>query len=97
MREENSGPRMPRERSDEDRGPGRRRMMARRKVCRFCADKKLNIDFKDYRLLTQFVTERGKITPSRITGTCAKHQRPLTVAIKRARNIALLPFSTVKD
>ena len=72
-------------------------MMMRRKVCRFCADKNIRIDFKDQRMLTQFVTERGKITPSRITGTCAKHQRPLTIAIKRARNIALLPFSTVKD
>jgi len=97
MAEENGGPRFPRDRTEEDRPPGRRRMMMRRKVCRFCADKNLRIDFKDQRMLTQFVTERGKITPSRITGTCAKHQRPLTIAIKRARNIALLPFSTVKD
>jgi small subunit ribosomal protein S18 len=97
MAEENVGSRFTRERTDEDKAPGRRRMMVRRKVCRFCADKNVKIDYKDQRLLVQFVTERGKITPSRITGTCAKHQRPLTVAIKRARNIALLPFSTVKD
>jgi small subunit ribosomal protein S18 len=97
MAEENVGSRFTRERADEDKAPGRRRMMARRKVCRFCADKNVKIDYKDQRLLVQFVTERGKITPSRITGTCAKHQRPLTIAIKRARNIALLPFSTVKD
>ena|SRR5262244_2217627 len=87
-----------RERSDEDKGGGgRRRPMMRRKVCRFCADKSVHIDYKDIRLLTGFVTERGKITPSRITGTCARHQRLLTTAIKRARSIALLPFTTVKS
>lgn len=71
--------------------------MFRRKVCRFCADKGLRIDYKDIKVLSQFVTERGKITPSRITGNCARHQRELTVAIKRARDVALLPFSTVKS
>jgi small subunit ribosomal protein S18 len=71
--------------------------MFRRKVCRFCADKGLKIDYKDTRILTGFVTERGKITPSRITGNCASHQRLLTIAIKRARNVALLPFSTVRS
>ncbi len=71
--------------------------MMRRKVCRFCADKDVKIDYKDIRLLTNFVTERGKITPSRITGTCASHQRLLTIAIKRARSVALLPFTTVKN
>lgn len=87
-----------RERSDEDKGPGgRRRPMMRRKVCRFCADKEIKIDYKDIRVLTQFVTERGKVTPSRITGTCARHQRLLSVAIKRARSVALLPFTTVKN
>jgi small subunit ribosomal protein S18 len=87
-----------RERSDEDKGGGgRRRPMMRRKVCRFCADKSVRIDYKDIRLLTGFVTERGKITPSRITGTCARHQRLLQTAIKRARSIALLPFTTVKS
>lgn len=87
-----------RERSEEDKGGGgRRRPMMRRKVCRFCADKSVRIDYKDIRLLTGFVTERGKITPSRITGTCARHQRLLTTAIKRARSIALLPFTTVKS
>jgi small subunit ribosomal protein S18 len=86
-----------RERSDEEKGGGRRRPMMRRKVCRFCADKDVKIDYKDIRLLTNFVTERGKITPSRITGTCASHQRLLTIAIKRARSVALLPFTTVKN
>ena len=89
-----------RERSDEDKGGGgggRRRPMMRRKVCRFCVDKSIRIDYKDIRLLTGFVTERGKITPSRITGTCAGHQRLLTTAVKRARSVALLPFTTVKN
>ena len=71
--------------------PFRRR--GRRKVCRFCADKKLQIDYKDARTLASFLTERGKIIPSRITGTCARHQRQLTTAIKRARIMALLPFT----
>jgi small subunit ribosomal protein S18 len=66
----------------------------RRKVCRFCADSSLAIDYKDYKMLRLFTTERGKIVPRRISGNCAKHQRELTVAIKRARNIALLPFTT---
>ena len=74
---------------------GRRRMTYhRRKVCRFCADKSLVIEYKDARQLRYFITERGKIVPRRISGNCAKHQRELTVAIKRARNIALLPYTT---
>ena len=74
----------------------RKRGMAyhRRKVCRFCADSTLIIDYKDSRMLRLFTTERGKIVPRRISGNCAKHQRMLTVAIKRARNIALLPYTT---
>ncbi|HEV8340906.1 MAG TPA: 30S ribosomal protein S18 [Candidatus Binatia bacterium] len=82
---------------EEERGVGRRRFMIRRKVCRFCADKELKIDYKETKVLSQFVSERGKITPSRISGNCARHQRLLTVAIKRARNVALLPFTTAKD
>lgn len=66
----------------------------RRKICRFCADSRLAIDYKDVKTLRLFTTERGKIIPRRISGNCAKHQRHLTVAIKRARNIALLPFTT---
>lgn len=81
-------------RSD-NRQPGRRRMIYhRRKVCRFCSDSNLAIDYKDPRLLRLFTSERGKITPRRISGNCARHQRILTLAIKRARNIALLPFTT---
>ena len=70
-----------------------RRRFGRRKVCRFCADKKKTIDYKDTRSLNYFISERGKITPRRISGNCAEHQRKLTEAIKRARNIALLPFT----
>ena len=66
----------------------------RRKVCRFCTDKKLEIDYKNARILRYFITERGKIIPRRISGNCAKHQREITIAIKRARNIAILPFTT---
>ncbi|HXR36708.1 MAG TPA: 30S ribosomal protein S18 [Candidatus Binataceae bacterium] len=73
----------------------RRRPGGRRKVCRFCADKSLKVDYKDVRTLGTFITEGGKIVPSRVTGNCAKHQRALTVAIKRARILALLPFSTL--
>ena len=71
-----------------------RRTFHRRKICKFCADSSLAIDYKDLRVLKYFTTERGKITPRRISGNCAKHQRQLTVAIKRARNIALLPYTT---
>ena len=72
----------------------RKRTFTRRKICRFCADKNLRIDYKDYQTLRIFTTERGKIIPRRISGTCAKHQRKVTKAIKIARNIALLPFTT---
>jgi small subunit ribosomal protein S18 len=71
-----------------------RKTFYRRKVCKFCADSSLVIDYKDPRTLRYFTTERGKITPRRISGNCAKHQRVLTLAIKRARNMALLPFTT---
>lgn len=81
-----------------DRRPARRpasggRFQRRRKFCKFCADKTMNIDHKDPVLLGQFITERYKILPSRVTGTCAKHQRSLTTAIKRARVLALLSFT----
>jgi len=78
-------------------GPNRgrkKRTYHRRKVCRFCADSSLLIDYKEPRTLRYFTTERGKIIPRRISGNCAKHQRELTVAIKRARNMALMPFTT---
>jgi len=70
----------------------KKRFFHRRKVCRFCADKNITIDYKDPRALKYLTTERGKIVPRRISGTCAKHQRSLTQAIKQARAIALLPF-----
>ncbi len=65
----------------------------RKKVCSFCVDKVDHIDYKDAGQLRRFTTERGKILPRRISGNCAKHQRQVTLAIKRARNIALLPFT----
>ncbi len=73
---------------------GRRFYYRRRKVCKFCAEKIDYIDWKDVRLLSAFVPERAKILPRRISGTCAPHQRKLKTAIKRARNIALLPYAT---
>ena len=70
----------------------KKRFYQRRKVCRFCADSTLEINYKDTKVLRSFITERGKIIPRRITGTCAKHQRSLSTAIKQARTIALLPY-----
>jgi small subunit ribosomal protein S18 len=64
----------------------------RRRYCRFCADKTLSIDYKDIKILRSYLTERGKMIAGRMNGNCAKHQRELTRAIKRARNIALLPY-----
>jgi len=75
----------------------KRRIYHRRKVCRFCADSKIVINYKDQKLLKYFITERGKIIPRRISGTCSKHQRELTRAIKRARTIALLPYVGTLD
>jgi small subunit ribosomal protein S18 len=71
----------------------RKRGFTRRKVCRFCADKNVHIDYKDPGMLKYFITDRGKIIPRRISGNCAKHQRKVGVAIKRARMIALMPFA----
>lgn len=73
--------------------PRRRVIRRRRKVCAFCAEKDSVIDYKDAAKLRKFVSERGKILPRRITGTCAEHQRELTVAVKRARQLALLPYT----
>lgn len=73
---------------------GRKVFYRRRKVCKFCVDRIEYIDYKDVRLLQQFVPERAKILPRRISGTCAKHQRLLQQAIKRARHLAFLPFVT---
>ena len=78
-----------------DKQQGQRRpMFRRRKVCKFCADKIDDINYKDVRLIGSFISERGKITPRRISGVCAPHQRRLAEAIKQARNIALVPFAT---
>jgi small subunit ribosomal protein S18 len=78
-----------------DKGQTQRRSLFRRKkVCKFCADKIDYIDYKDVRMLTPFVPERGKIVPRRISGVCAAHQRKLQTAIKRSRQLALLPYVT---
>ncbi|WP_206460122.1 30S ribosomal protein S18 [Anaerovorax sp. IOR16] len=71
----------------------KRRGVRRKKVCQFCADKTETIDYKDVDKLRKYVTDRGKILPKRITGTCAVHQREVTKAIKRARIVALLPYT----
>jgi small subunit ribosomal protein S18 len=72
---------------------GKRNFVRKKKVCRFCVDKSDYIDYKKAEILAPFIQDRGKILPRRMTGTCARHQRWLTVAIKRAQNIALLPFA----
>lgn len=81
---------------DYDKGDNRgnpRMRRTRRKVCTFCVDKVTDIDYKEVAKLRKFISERGKILPRRISGNCAKHQRQLTAAVKRARHIALLPFT----
>ncbi|HEX9655090.1 MAG TPA: 30S ribosomal protein S18 [bacterium] len=67
-------------------------MMKKRKICRFCEDKDELIDYRDEKKLTRFITEQGKIIPRRTSGTCARHQRVLKIAIKRARHLALMPY-----
>jgi len=84
------GPRPPRPGGG---GGGGRKFFRRKKVCKFCVEKIEAIPYRDVRLLQQFVAERGKITPRRLTGVCTTHQRRLTRSIKQARNIALLPFA----
>ena len=74
-------------------GRGSRPGFGRRKGCRYCADKALVIDYKDPQALKYFISERGKVVPRRISGNCALHQRKVTLSIKRARQIALLPFT----
>lgn len=76
-----------------EQSSGPRRFVARPKICQFCADKNISIDYKQADMLRRFVTEDGKIRPRRQTGTCARHQRELAIAVKRARHIALLPFT----
>ena len=80
------------ERPERDNRRGGRK--GRKKVCGFCVDKVESIDYKDVARLRRYISERAKILPRRVTGTCARHQRELTVAIKRARRLALLPFSS---
>ncbi|HUQ49938.1 MAG TPA: 30S ribosomal protein S18 [Terriglobales bacterium] len=75
-------------------GPGGRKFFRRKKVCKFCVEKIDAINYKDVRLLAQFVAEKGKIVPRRLSGVCTPHQRRVSAAIKQARNIALLPFAS---
>ena len=81
-----------RNRADRNKNDAKKRVYNRRKICRFCADTNLAIDYKEPKSLRFFITERGKIIPRRISGTCARHQRVLMHAIKRARTVALLPY-----
>lgn len=74
-------------------GKARSRSIGRRKVCRFCADSTVTLDYKNPHILKNFITDRGKLVPRRISGNCAKHQRALTAAVRRARMIALMPFT----
>ncbi|MBT3182843.1 MAG: 30S ribosomal protein S18 [Deltaproteobacteria bacterium] len=85
-------------RNDRDKKKGRKKknIITRPRICRFCADRKIVIDYKDARILTPFITERGKIVPQRISGNCAKHQRAVNRAIKRARIIALVPYTATQ-
>ncbi len=83
---------MSEDRNDKSRRPRGRK--PRRKVCNLCVDKLQHVDYKDVARLRRFINERGKILPRRMSGTCAKHQRQLSIAIKRARAIALLPYTT---
>jgi ribosomal protein S18 len=87
---------MGRNNNDRDNSGGKERGMRRpkKKVCSFCVDKVQSIDYKETAKVRKFITERGKILPRRISGNCAVHQRQLTIAIKRARQIALLPFTS---
>ncbi|MGB9498396.1 MAG: 30S ribosomal protein S18 [Dissulfuribacterales bacterium] len=78
-------------------GPQKRKFFHRRKVCRFCADSSLVINYKDVNMLRYFISERAKIIPRRISGTCAKHQRELAREIKKARSIAFLPYVGTLD
>ena len=88
------GKTMPDKKAERPEGQMRRRPMRRRKkVCAFCADANKVLDYKDVATLKHYVSERGKILPRRITGNCAKHQRALTVAIKRARHVSLMPYT----
>lgn len=76
-----------------DRMKKKSRQNMRPKTCRFCADKKLTVDYKDARALSPYITERGRIIPRRISGNCAKHQREVTLALKRARILAIIPYT----
>ena len=86
-------PEMKRESGGNDRRRGGGGGFKRRRVCRYCADSNLFIDYKDPQAIRYFISDRGKIVPRRISGNCAKHQRKVSLAIKRARNIALMPFA----
>jgi small subunit ribosomal protein S18 len=79
--------------SDKAIATGKKQYFRRKKVCRFCVEKIDDLNYKDVRMLSSFISERGKITPRRISGVCTPHQKRLSEAIKQARNIALLPFA----
>ena len=81
------------ERGERDRDAPKKRSMGRRKMCKFCGDETIKIDYKDASLLKYFITDRGKLVPRRISGNCAKHQRQIATSVNRARMIAVMPFA----
>jgi small subunit ribosomal protein S18 len=85
------------DRDDDKRGGKSRGAAPRRKMCRFCAETTVQIDYKNPQLLRSFITDRGKMVPRRISGTCAKHQRAISLAVRRARMLALMPFTVSGD
>jgi small subunit ribosomal protein S18 len=85
------------DRGDKDGRGGKSRSAPRRKVCRFCAEPATVIDYKNPQLLRSFITDRGKLVPRRISGTCAKHQRAVSTGVRRARMLALMPFTVTGD
>ncbi len=85
-----------RDRDRDQEGRGKRKTFFRKKACRFCSEKEHQVDYKNPRMLSHFLTERGKIIPRRISGICALHQRALTTAVKQARVMALLPFTSTQ-
>ncbi len=85
-----------RDRDRDDDGRGKRKTFFRKKACRFCSDKEVSADYKNPKMLSHFLTERGKIIPRRISGICALHQRALTTAVKQSRTMALLPFTSTQ-
>lgn len=85
------------EKGEKGKGGPKRKLVTRRKTCRLCADQNIQIDYKDSRLLQQFISERGRMVPRRVSGNCSMHQRDVCLAIKRARILAFVPFTATQQ